>query len=388
MGFYNYGVKLKWKFFLLIFGLLIGIISLFYTNDLVKDLAKEERKNVELWADGMKRLGENADNNSDLSIILEVIRKNETVPIIIVDSLDNILFTKNFSNEEIQDTAYLKTQLAEMKLQHPAIINKLTKNIKQYIYYKDSTLLYRLFYYPYIQLTVILIFLFIAYYAFSTSRKAEQNQVWLGMSKETAHQLGTPISSLMAWVEILKEQENTSWVSEMEKDVGRLQIIADRFSKIGSKPRLEESDLVEQLRNVVSYMEKRVSDKLVFTHNLDECGVVSTAFSSALLDWVIENIIKNAIDSMEGKGQIDVHLSTSSKHIHIDISDTGKGISKRNQKRIFSPGYTTKKRGWGLGLSLSKRIVEEYHGGKIFVKNSEVNKGTCFRITLKKEANG
>jgi signal transduction histidine kinase len=356
-----------------------------YTNTLVNDLEKEERKNVQLWADGMKRLGNMDSDDGDISIILEVIKKNETVPMIVVDENDEIKFVKNIDSLKQINQEYLRQELEEMKLQNPPIVNHLTEDIKQYVYYKDSILLKRLFYYPYIQLAIIIVFIFIAYYAFNSTRKAEQNQVWLGMSKETAHQLGTPITSLMAWIELLKDNDNAdpSLISEIQKDVNRLEIIANRFSKIGSEPKLVDVNIADQIQKSIDYMKLRVSSKVIFKDNLADYSDYSLMVNPPLFDWVIENIFKNAIDAMEGIGSIEVSLSSVSQYMYIDITDTGKGISKKYYKTIFTPGYTTKKRGWGLGLSLTKRIVEEYHKGKIFVKKSELDRGTTFRIALK-----
>ena len=378
--------KKTWKLFLLVFGFLIGIISLLYTNSLVNDLEKEERKNVQLWAEGMKRLGNMDSDDGDISIILEVIKKNETVPMIVVDESENILFVKNLDSLKQNDTLYLRAQLNEMKLENPPIVNYLTENIKQYVYYKDSILLTRLFYYPYIQLGIIIIFIFIAYYAFNSTKKAEQDHVWLGMSKETAHQLGTPITSLMAWVELLKDEENANQtvINEIQKDISRLEMIADRFSKIGSEPKLHKINISEQIQKSIDYIKLRVSDKITFEHNLETYIHFTFLINPPLFDWVIENLFKNAVDAMNGKGKIQVELTDANQYIYIDISDSGKGIPKNKQKTIFNPGYTTKKRGWGLGLSLAKRIIEEYHKGKIFVKKSEIDKGTTFRIAIKK----
>lgn len=381
-----YSNKQKWKLFLLVFGFFIGIASLLYTNTLVDDLKKEEQKNVQLWADGMKRLGNMDSDGGDVSIILEVIKKNETVPMIVVDDTQTILFVKNLDSLKQKDSTYLYSQLEEMKLQNEPIINHLTDDIKQYIYYKDSILLTRLFYYPYIQLAIILIFILIAYYAFNSTRRAEQDHVWLGMSKETAHQLGTPITSLLAWIELLKEDENSnpSVITEIQKDVTRLEMIADRFSKIGSDPKLIEININDQIQKSIEYIKLRVSEKVVFTHNLDKYKDFTFYINPPLFDWVVENVFKNAVDAMDGQGQIQVLLTDANQFIYIDIVDSGKGIPKNKQKTIFNPGYTTKKRGWGLGLSLTKRIIEGYHKGKIFVKRSETDKGTTIRIALKK----
>ncbi len=381
-----YSKKQKWKLFLLVFGVLIGIISLLYTNSIVNDLEKEERKSVELWADGMKRLGEMDTESGDISIILELVKKNETVPMIVVDEQEQILFVKNIDSLIVKNEDKLKNLLHSMKAENPPIINHLTNTEKQYVYYQGSTLLKRLLYYPYIQLAIILLFLLIAYYAFNSSRKAEQNQVWLGMSKETAHQLGTPITSLLAWLELLKEEpgSNHNLINEIEKDVSRLEMIADRFSKIGSEPRLSSVAIAEQMRKSIRYIQVRTSNKVIFKDNLEQFEAYHLSINPPLFDWVIENLFKNAVDAMNGEGQITVQFTDANPYFYIDISDTGKGISKKHYKTIFNPGYTTKSRGWGLGLSLTKRIIEVYHKGKIFVKKSEIDVGTTFRIAIKK----
>ncbi len=381
-----YSKKQKWKLFLLIFGVLIGIVSLLYTNSIVSDLEKEERKNVQLWADGMKRLGEMDTESGDISIILELVKKNETVPMIVVDEAEQILFVKNIDTLIQKDTSKLREIFEEMKTQNPPIINHLTNTENQYVYYQDSILLRRLLYYPYIQLAIILLFLMIAYYAFNSTRKAEQNQVWLGMSKETAHQLGTPITSLLAWLELLKEEElsSQSLIGEIQKDVSRLEMIADRFSKIGSEPKLSPILISEQIRKSIDYIKLRTSEKVVFKDNLSVYEAYTLSINPPLFDWVIENLFKNAIDAMEGQGTISVELIDANQYFYIDISDTGKGIAKKHYKNVFNPGYTTKTRGWGLGLSLAKRIIEEYHKGKIFVKKSEPGIGSTFRIAIKK----
>jgi len=381
-----YSTKQKWKFFLLFFGVIIALASLFYTNALVEDLKKEERKNVQLWADGMKRLGELDNDMGDVSILLEVVKKNETVPMMVVDEQDQILFVKNIDSLKQSDSTYLKTVLEDMKTQHPPIINHLTEDTHQYVYYKDSVLLYRLLIYPYVQLAIILIFIAIAYYAFNSTRKAEQNHVWLGMSKETAHQLGTPITSLMAWIELLKDEGKVeaNLITEIEKDVNRLEMIAERFSKIGSEPKLSDTYISAQIQKTIDYIKLRVSDKVVFTDNLSSFSDYTVKINPPLFDWVIENLFKNAVDAMNGRGQIHVSLTDASQFMFIDISDSGKGVPKSQYKTVFTPGFTTKKRGWGLGLSLSKRIIEVYHGGKIFIKRSEIDKGTTFRIILNK----
>ncbi len=381
-----YSNKQKWKLFLLVFGVLIGIVSLLYTNSIVSDLEKEERKNVQLWADGMKRLGEMDTESGDISIILELVKKNETVPMIVVDEAEQILFVKNIDTLIQKDSSALRKVFEEMKTENPPIVNHLTNTEKQYVYYQDSILLRRLLYYPYIQLAIILLFLMIAYYAFNSTRKAEQNQVWLGMSKETAHQLGTPITSLLAWLELLKDEALSSpnLIGEIQKDVSRLEMIAERFSKIGSEPKLSPILISEQIRKSIDYIKLRTSEKVVFKDNLSVYEAYTLSINPPLFDWVIENLFKNAIDAMEGQGTISVELMDANQYFYIDIVDTGKGIAKKHYKNVFNPGYTTKTRGWGLGLSLAKRIVEGYHKGKIFVKKSEPGVGTTFRIAIKK----
>ena len=283
------------------------------------------------------------------------------------------------------DPNYIKEQIAEMKAQHDPIEITFADNQKNYIYYKDSTILTQLKYYPYFQLLVIALFLFVSYLAFSTSRKAEQNQVWVGMAKETAHQLGTPLSSLIAWLEIIKgKSPDDEFVIELEKDVQRLSTITDRFSKIGSAPALKKENLTTVIENAIGYIRTRSSSKVIFSLENAQQYDVEAPLNIALFDWVLENIFKNAIDAMSGEGNIHVKITDQQQFAYIDISDTGKGIPKSKYKDVFKPGFTSKSRGWGLGLSLSKRIVEEYHEGQIFVKSSELNKGTTFRIVLKK----
>lgn len=497
-----YKQKQKWKLFLLIGAVLIVLGSLWYTRQLATKISREERnkikiwaeairkkaklvsytkelfdklrieerKKVQLWADGT-RLITNADIDiNSLSFILEVIRNNTTVPVIITDQNGNILFHRNvdsaiinnsnllkvellemrhqnkpieievskqskqflyykdskllielqqtlsdiiesfiseivvnsasvpviltdetkknvlaFGNldsTKMKDTIYVNKTLNEMKLQNDPIPVNLDNSKVNYVFYKDSLLLAQLKYYPYVQMGIIALFLLIAYSLFSSSRKAEQNQVWVGMSKETAHQLGTPISSLMAWFEYLQSTDtDKNILNEMKKDVERLNTIAERFSKIGSTPQLESVNIYSVLKDVLSYLEKRISNKVSFDFEINQSSVM-VLLNVPLFQWVIENIIKNAVDAMEGRGKIIIHVFQEPEKVIIDITDNGRGINKSKQKEVFKPGYTTKKRGWGLGLSLAKRIIEEYHKGKIFVKWSEPGKGTTFRIIL------
>lgn len=381
-----YTNKRQWKLLLLIVAIVIGFFSLEYTNQLIKKLSDEERKKVELWAEGTRQLANSSNIDQDVTFILEVITKNETVPVILADENDNIISFRNLDETRLHQKDYLNKQLALMKVQHDSIVIDLQFGHKNYIYYKDSTLLTQLSYYPYIQLSLISLFILVSYFAFSSSRKAEQNQVWVGMSKETAHQLGTPISSLMAWMEILDQEEgNKEYVKEMWKDIRRLETVTQRFSKIGSAPVLKPVDIGPVLNNVAQYMKSRTSDRINYQVNIPSSHPIIVPVNASLFEWVIENLCKNSVDAMDGTGQIRIDLSENPYYVFIDISDTGKGIPKSKFKSIFQPGFTTKERGWGLGLSLSQRIVEQYHKGKIFVKLSEIGKGTVIRVLLKKQ---
>ncbi len=378
-----YSKKQIYKYLLLIAAILIGVLSLLYTNRLINKLSVEERKKVELWAEGMKRLTETDNQNQDYNFIFKVIENNETIPVIVVDSTENIIFYRNLDSLKVKNPKYLKSVLEEMKKNKKPIKIKISGNYYQTIYYEDSILLKQLFYYPFIELFVIFLFIFVAYLAFSSTRKAEQNQVWVGLSKETAHQLGTPISSLLAMIELLKMQDtDPQLISEINKDVKRLEKITERFSKIGASPKLENNNITETLKNSINYIKTRSSKKIKFVFN--DSNEIIIPHNVQLFEWIVENICKNSIDAMNGDGEIKIDIIDNYQHIYIDICDTGKGIAKSKFKAIFNPGYTTKKRGWGLGLSLTKRIIENYHKGKIFVKSSEINKGTCFRIVLKK----
>lgn len=380
-----YSKKQQWKLLLLIIAVIIGVSSMWYTNKLVKKLSYEERKKVNLWAQGMKQLADIDNPDADVSFIFEVIRNNETVPVILVDENDSIISARPADLLKPNDLEYNKRLLEKMKKEHEPIEIILSKGHKNYIYYKDSILLNQLFYYPFIQLGVIFLFILVSYFAFSASRKAEQNQVWVGMSKETAHQLGTPISSLMAWVELLKMKNiDKQLLTEVDKDVKRLETITERFSKIGSTPALSKANITDVLNNSISYIKTRSSDKVVFNLNFSSSDEIFVPVNISLFEWVIENLCKNAIDAMNGSGTINISITDHTQVVYIDIKDTGKGIPKSKYKTIFQPGYTTKQRGWGLGLSLTERIIEFYHSGKIFVKSSEINNGTTFRIALKK----
>ena len=349
-------------------------------------LSLEERKKIELWAEATQQLI-NSDPEQDVSFLFEVLRNNETIPVILVDMEDNILSFRNIDTIKMENPEYRKKKLQEFKTNQKVhfVIKMEDGTPLNKIYYSDSLLLKQLQYYPYVQLGIVFLFILMAYFAFSVSRKAEQDQVWLGMSKETAHQLGTPISSLMAWVEMLKETDKgTGYSAELEKDINRLEKIAARFSKIGSQPQLVPVDLAETIENSLGYLRTRVPKTIQILTDISDDAKHVIPLNSELFEWVIENICKNAVDAIGSNGVISVKVESHSKHIHIDISDTGKGIPKSEFKTIFSPGFTTKNRGWGLGLSLVKRIVEQYHRGKVFVKHSEIGVGTTFRIVLNK----
>ena len=358
-------------------------------------MAREERKKVELWAEAMKELADAGIevtspemerlNTSYLNFLSLVATQNTTIPIIIIEKDGSFNIDANIKYAEGRREEVLTKELKKMKENVEPIPIELSENNTQLLYYSESSILRNLRYYPFIQLFVIVIFIVVAYFAFNATQRAEQNQVWVGMSKETAHQLGTPISSLMAWIEILKLQNvDESLIREFEKDTERLERITERFSKIGSKPELYPANIVEALNSTVNYLKTRSSNKVIFKTTFSETDVINTPLNAALFSWVIENLCKNAIDAMGNNGTITVELQKKENQIYIDITDTGKGVPKSQFKTIFQPGYSTKKRGWGLGLSLAKRIIENYHNGKIFIKWSEIGKGTTFRIILGK----
>ncbi|WP_299581857.1 HAMP domain-containing sensor histidine kinase [uncultured Sunxiuqinia sp.] len=379
-----YFKKRRWKLLLLLIAMLIGASSLIYTNWLIGQMSKQERKSVELWAEAMKRLVDVGNgSNQDLTFLQDIMEDNTTIPIIYTDEAGTILGDRNISYTEKRKAIVLQHELEKMKGQKAPIEVVLSEEMKQYLYYRDSNLLQNLRYFPLAQFGVIMLFIIVSYFAFSSSRKAEQNQVWVGMSKETAHQLGTPISSLMAWVELLKmKQIDQELIAEIEKDVSRLEKITERFSKIGSAPELVVADLKHVLQTTVSYLQNRSSQKVRFQLEVDNEQSYDVPHNAALFSWVIENLCKNAVDAIESDGIIRLQLSKNSKQTILDISDNGKGIPKSQYKTVFEPGYTTKKRGWGLGLSLARRIIENYHQGKIALKHSEIGRGTTFRIVL------
>lgn len=378
-----YDARQKGKLiFLLISVLLIGGV-LYVSNDLVEDLSIEERKKMEIWAEATCELASDKTEMS-MELILKVIQSNTSIPAIIVDDTGEINQYLNLNLPETDTEKYLQEKLEQLKSKSNLIEINLGDEEKQYLYYDDSILLKRLSLYPYVQLGVMVLFVLIVYFALISTKKAEQNKVWVGLSKETAHQLGTPISSLMAWMDLLESSGvDSSLLSDMNKDVNRLSVIAERFSKIGSKPEMELIYVNEVLENATEYMRRRVSDKVLITTHLPS-DAEGAMVCLSLFEWVIENLCKNAVDAMNGEGRIDVYMTSEKQQIYIDIKDTGKGIARKNFKTVFNPGYTTKKRGWGLGLTLAKRIIEDYHAGRIYVKDSEVGKGTTFRIELKR----
>ncbi|KAF5074689.1 Adaptive-response sensory-kinase SasA [anaerobic digester metagenome] len=352
----------------------------------MKDLSIEERKKIELWAEGIRQLSDLERDDLDYSFILRVMEDNTTVPVIQTDENNTVLYTLNIPEKKIDSPEKQAKMLAKMKKSKDPIEVTFLDGKKNYVYYQDSTTLLRLTYYPYIQLSVIMLFIGISYFAFSQSRKAEQDRVWAGMAKETAHQLGTPTSSLLACVDILKESDaRPDITTEIEKDVLRLEKIATRFSKIGSEPKLTPQNLISVLNSSIDYLQTRISSKIAITVGYDKSDSIIAKLNGTLFEWVIENVVKNAADAIQGNGEIHFKITDNVQVVYIDITDTGRGIPKSKQKTIFQPGYTTKQRGWGLGLTLSKRIIEDYHGGKIFVNFSEVNKGSSFRIVLPKK---
>ncbi len=374
------------KILLVVTAVLLSVASLVVSNFLVRDLKKEEQHKMEIWAQALRSLN-NADENTDLSLVLEVLNSNNTIPVVVRDSEGNVRDCRNIvprGSSEADSLRILRKRATALGSSDRNIRIYLSATDFMEICYDDSLLLRRLAWWPYVQLGVVLIFVVVAIFALLSSKKAEQNKVWVGLSKETAHQLGTPISSLMAWQEVLRETyPDDPLLPEMGKDVKRLQRIAERFSKIGSQPETKPENLNEVVEQVVQYINRRTSNRVEMQCILPQQPLVAQV-CAPLFEWVIENLCKNAIDAMDGKGRITIQATEETSLFVIEVSDTGKGIPKNKFSTVFMPGFTTKARGWGLGLSLAKRIVEEYHHGHIFVKNSELGKGTTFRIELKK----
>ncbi len=375
----------NWKTYLAAIALFIVSASLYYTSELAKKLAEEEKKKVHEVAKAITTLSSNNPNSQETNFASYIITQNTTIELIITDGNGKIIDSKNIdtAHSPTPDSKEVQQKLKEFKHLHDPIPVDYGTG-KNYVYYGESYLLTQLRYFPYVQLTIIILFLFVVLFALSTAHRSLQNQVWVGLSKETAHQLGTPLSSIEAWLEILRDEKgNHEAVIEMQKDLDRLKLVADRFSKVGSSPQLEEENLVTRLEGIVDYMQKRAPKKVIITlhHKEDE---VPVNISGPLLDWVMENLIRNALDAMGGQGKIDITIANHQQQVWIDVQDNGKGIAGYQVKKVFDPGFTTKKRGWGLGLSLSRRIIEKYHHGSIFVKQSEVGKGTTFRIILRR----
>jgi signal transduction histidine kinase len=365
--------------------IIIAVVSLLVSHFLVDDLSAEERKKMEVWAQALHSLNE-ADESTDLSLVLSVMEGNSTIPVIVLDKDGHVADYRNIKIKaaDAADTiAFVERMGQRMKAADRYIKIQIGDSTDyQLVCYDDSVMLKRLAAWPYVQLGIVLIFVVVAIFALLSSKRAEQNKVWVGLSKETAHQLGTPISSLMAWTEMLKENyPNDELLPEMDKDVKRLERIAERFSKIGSVPEPVDTSMKEVLQHVIEYMSHRTSQKVQIVSKMPQDDVV-IKINASLFEWVIENLCKNAVDAMEGEGTIEISLWQTDNRVVIEVSDTGKGIRKKDIKNVFTPGFTTKKRGWGLGLSLAKRIVEEYHHGHIFVKWSELGKGTTFRIEM------
>ena len=378
------------KILLVVAAIVIAVVSLMVSHFLVKDLQREERNKMETWAEALNVLN-NADENTDLTLVLNVIQGNNTIPVIVMDSSGLVsdyrnveMDAKTAADSDAYVTYYGKRMYAEGNYIKIHLGDSISAGDYQLVCYDDSILLKRLSQYPYWQLGIVMIFVVVAIFALLASKRAEQNKVWVGLSKETAHQLGTPISSLMAWVEILKENyPDDELIPEMNKDVNRLQLIAERFSKIGSLPEPVDASMNDVLKHVVDYMDRRTSKKVEITTIMPGYDVIAK-INASLFEWVIENLCKNAVDAMEGSGKIELSLLDEGTRVVIEVKDNGKGIRKKDLKNVFTPGFTTKKRGWGLGLSLAKRIVEEYHKGRIYVKSSEVGVGTTFRIEMPK----
>lgn len=383
-----YEKKRTWKIVILIGATIICGVSLLYTRHLVKSLAVEEDKKIKLWANATRKLIISKPDE-DINFLLDIIKDNETIPTILVDEKGNIITERNLDTSRTHDKQYMDLQLKLMKAEHEPIkiLFDEVNGRYNYLYYKNSYILTQLKTYPYIQLGLIAFFAVMSYLALSSSRRAEQNQVWVGMSKETAHQLGTPISSLREWHNLLRDTEKEHQediLKEVDYDIKRLELITERFSKIGSEPILKAENLDLVIEKSIGYLRNRVSSKVTFSIIINEVGNWAL-INVPLFDWVIENICKNAIDAMDGTGKLTITINHDPDHVYVDITDTGKGIARSKFKTVFKPGFTTKKRGWGLGLSLVRRIIVQYHKGQIYVRHSDIGKGTTFRIVLKAE---
>lgn len=373
---------LNWRSYAILVGLVILAVSFYYINLITKEMEAAELEKVQITIEGIKQLSI-PEANTDVNFAYFIVGKNKDIPIIMVDEKDDIIEYLNIDESRVQkDSTYLRSKLEEFKAANHLIITDI-QFAKRYIYYGNSPMLEKLKYYPMMQMAVISVFVLIVLIAVFNAQKSIQNQVWVGMSKETAHQMGTPLSSIVGWMEILKDNpDNSEYVEEMERDVQRLQLVADRFSKIGSAPALEEENLVPRLAAMTRYMQSRAPKRVRITFDAHGTDDARYMVCGPLFDWVIENLIRNALDAIEQEGEIQINMTDTTRQIIIDVCDTGKGMPKNAFKKVFRPGYSTKKRGWGLGLSLAKRIIQEYHKGQIFVKCSEPGKGTTFRIIL------
>ena len=361
---------------------IVVVVSSLTTSNIVSTLQEEEQKKIELWAEATRQFIL-ADENENIDLLLQVMEGNTTIPVYMVDTNYNLLLSRNVRKPKRHIEEFYVEKINELRASQEPIEVRISDNVMQYIYYEQSSTLRWLAYFPYIQLLVMLALAGLAAIALLMVQRSEKNSLWVGLSKETAHQLGTPISSLNAWNELLKASyPNDPLLPQMDEDIHRLQMIAERFSKIGSQPTLEQHEVLPVVQSAIDYMRARTSDKISYTLHSVGAEHCQAMLCVPLFEWVIENICKNAIDSMEGKGSITINMQHADNKLYIDITDTGKGIDRRNFKRIFHPGYTSKKRGWGLGLSLGKRIIQNYHRGKLFVKQSQLGVGTTFRIVL------
>ena len=379
-----YSKKQRWKQILLLSAIIIGVGSLWYTNRLVDRIEITERQKMEIWAEAV-RIVNSAGLDTELAFPFSVIENNTHIPVILTDASGEIMNHNNLDSIKAENPGYLHRQLEHAREENDSIVINLGEDVYQLLYYRDSILLRQLKYFPYVQLGVIILFILVSYIAFSVSRKAEQNEVWTGMSKETAHQLGTPTSSLIGWMELLKQSDvDASIIRDMQKDTSRLEKITDRFSKIGSRPAMVDTDLSLVLKESLEYMKNRGPQTIEYLLDLPS-KPIRISLNETLFEWVIENLLKNATDSIQDSGRVILHAVDVEDSVIVDVEDNGKGIAKSRFRTIFKPGYTTKKRGWGLGLSLSKRIIETYHHGKIYVFSSDPFDSTIIRIILKKE---
>lgn len=376
-----YRNKNAWKLILFVFALLIGVGTLLYTESFLKDMRSQEERYVQIWAQALKGTS-SGKVQGDISLYFTILEDNRTIPIILADGDGTVITFRNLDSTKINRPGYVESVLEDMKEQNEPIVIEFAPGRVNYMYYKESLLLQKLRIYPWVLLGVIAVFVGISYAAFSSARRTEQERIWSGMAKETAHQIGTPLSSLMGWIELLRAQDaDESALQEMSKDILRLETITSRFSKIGSVPELKEVDIIDVVEDSLDYLRRRTSKKIDITFRAPDSPIIIPV-NQQLFSWVVENLIRNAIDAIDGPGSIHVQLSEAGRSVKIDVEDTGKGLTRNQFRAIFRPGYTTKTRGWGLGLSLARRIIEDYHNGKIFVLKSAPQAGTTFRVLL------